>query len=185
METKTKVIPPLYQYEDMPVDTHLAQTCQSLGDNIYRYSASHGDSSYLLTSSGSVAQTVTSADYGVHYLLTLMYRGPKQGRLFSLATLRYVSAAAAYSSYLYVFDPSVPYISDTASLGAYRGQSLWSYRYDPDIATTTAQWNLYEPETIPGIESWPDTISMVIGCNNPTGVSRSMYLYAASLHWSR
>ena len=184
METKTKIIAPMYQYEDMPVDTHLVQTCQCLGDNIYRYSAAHGDSSYLLTSAGSVAQTVTTANAGVQFLLTLMYKGPKQGELFSLATLRYVSAAG-FNNYLYVFGGDVPYIYDTASLGAYRSQSLWWYRYDPTITNTAAQWNVYAPESIPGIASWPETVSIVLACENTAGVSRTMNLYAASLQWSR
>ena len=75
MNNDRKNYPPKYLYPEMPVDVSMVQSLNSLNDNVLKYASKRGASSYLVTTAGVVAQSVTTALPGVQFLLTLSYTG--------------------------------------------------------------------------------------------------------------
>lgn len=186
MDNHIKCIPPLYHYPDLPVDVHLCQMAQSLQNNIYMHSATHGDTSYLLTSAGMVAQSVTTSTSAPAFLMTLQYKGCRQGSALQLAMLRKVAASGTWYIYANVFPSSVPYISTTAELASWTSYSLASYQVDT-CTNTAAQWHIYENLDLRdrGLNALPDVVSIVLSARNYSGASNTLDFYAASLQWSR
>lgn len=186
MDNHIKCIPPLYHYPDLPADVHTCAMVQSLQNNIYMHSATHGDSSYLLTSAGMVAQSVTASVSSPQFLMTLMFKGCRQGKALQLAMLRKVAASGTWYIYANIFPSSVPYISTTAELALNASYALANYQVDT-CTNTGPQWHVYENLDLRdrGLNELPEIVSIVLSARNYSGASNTLDFYAASLQWSR
>jgi hypothetical protein len=185
MNTDSRHLAPRDTFPEMPMDVHQHQRIIALNECIYQHDSTHGPSSYLITSSGQVYETIKTASYQTQFVRTLAYKSCRPGDLLELAWQDYVSAASRYHAWLYVFDDQVPYISQSSELLLQTDRALFSTILS-NVAHTAARWNHWTSEgNVLRMSEWPEIVSLVLACRNYSGISANYLLGSASIHWRR
>jgi len=177
MRNNLKHLPPRYIVEDMAVDVAFAQSCQSLNNNINKYSAKQGNSLYIVTASGCVAQSYTGTGAGNQFLCTVGYRMPVVGNILNVALQYKVSSADKFDTNIFLFDENTPYLKNSADLQTYMNDAFWVSNIRKN--STSPIWT----NIVITRQVWPASIQVVISCKNIDGASATYDLYAASTSW--
>jgi hypothetical protein len=178
MHNDLKHLPPRYIFEDMPVDVALVQSCQSLNQNINKYSAKQANALYIVTAAaGSVAQAYTGSGAGNQFLCTVGYRMPVVGNILNVALQYKVSSADTFDTNIFLFDENTPYIKNTADLLANLNNAFWVSNQRRNSISTV--WTNFEIDR----QDWPAAIQVVVSCKNIAAVSATYSFYAASCNW--
>lgn len=179
MDTSRKNYPPRYFYQEQPVDVAMVQSLNALNQNLLRYASKRGSSMYIVTTSGVVAQTVTTASGARQFLATLSFTGCAMGRYLDVSMLVSVSAAARFRYWIGIFPPDETYISTTAELQA--EQNYVDRIASGAVDNTLPMWITVR---VPGEFQIGDIVSVVLGATNISGISATYNLYCAHEEWS-